>query len=242
MTSSLSLKKRLSIGILIVFLLSLFFVPYIPSLRSGSIKKTSYMKQEEHPFSYSWIPLSNISKNLQQAVVIAEDSRFYQHRGVDYEEMKHAFFRNVNRRSFSHGFSTITMQVARNLYLSRDKYVWRKLAEIWIAWKMEYFLSKDRILEIYLNIAEWGKGIYGAEAAAHYYFKKTASDLTVSEAAFLASILPSPKKWGRFPPPRHVTKRMRFIERRLIAPLPTQELLESETVQEPSPQDLENIY
>lgn len=232
--------KKILLCFFILFFL-LFFFPYIPSLREGAITRSSYMKSSSEALRYQWVPLSQVSSHLQKAVICAEDARFYEHSGIDYHEMKHSIMTNIRRRSFSRGFSTITMQVARNLYLSREKYLWRKAAEIWIALKMEWMLPKKRILEIYLNIAEWGKGIYGAEAASQYYFKKRASELTLKEASFLAAILPNPKKWGRFPPGSYVSRRIRFIERRLGGSF-TPELLDSETVQEPVLQDLEDRY
>ncbi|MFA4874402.1 MAG: biosynthetic peptidoglycan transglycosylase, partial [bacterium] len=120
-----------------------------------------------------------------------------EHPGYDINAMKRAYEYNLRKKRFARGASTITMQVARNLYLSPDKTILRKLRELIIALKLERELSKDRILEIYLNIVEWGNGIYGAEAAARHYFGKSARDLTAHEAAYLASILPRPRFYDR---------------------------------------------
>ncbi len=145
----------------------------------------------------NWVPLDRISKNLQHAVVLAEDDRFFKHSGVDIEAAKEAWETNLRRGRFARGASTITMQLARNLYLSPRKSLFRKFREVWIALKLELLLPKERILEIYLNVAEWGHCIYGAEAAARHYFGKSARYLTKDEAAWLAAILPRPKFYDR---------------------------------------------
>ncbi|MBN1283489.1 MAG: monofunctional biosynthetic peptidoglycan transglycosylase [Proteobacteria bacterium] len=159
---------------------------------------TSYMRADRSgPLKFSWKPLSGISPYLRQAVVIAEDDRFYSHNGYDIEAIKDAARVNLRRGRFSRGGSTITMQLARNLYLSPDKSLLRKFKELMIALKIERTLSKERILELYLNVVEWGGGIYGAEAASRHYFGKAAADLSRGEAAFLASILPRPRFYDR---------------------------------------------
>ena len=156
------------------------------------------MRADTNPqIMHEWRPLSKISPYLQRAVVGAEDDLFYEHPGYDINAMKRAYEYNLRKKRFARGASTITMQVARNLYLSPDKTILRKLRELIIALKLERELSKDRILEIYLNIVEWGNGIYGAEAAARHYFGKSARDLTAHEAAYLASILPRPRFYDR---------------------------------------------
>lgn len=160
--------------------------------------KTAYMRADHtRRVRREWRPLSKISKNLQNAVVLAEDDQFFEHPGFDWEAIKRAWKTNVRRGKFARGASTITMQVARNLYLSPHKSLIRKAREIWIALKIELFIPKKRILEIYLNIAEWGRGIYGAEAAARHYFGKSARYLTKEEAAWLAAILPRPRFYDR---------------------------------------------
>lgn len=141
-----------------------------------------------------WRPLSAISAHLRHAVVVAEDAGFYGHGGVDFTEVKEAALRNLRTRRVARGGSTLTMQLARTLYLSPRKSPRRKLREVLIAWRMEGALSKDRILELYLNLVEWGDGIYGAEAAAENYFGKEAADLSPLEAATLAARLPNPRR------------------------------------------------
>ncbi len=144
------------------------------------------------PFHQHWKPLSEISKNLQEAVLIGEDDAFFEHEGIDTEALKESIELNLKKKKFVRGGSTLTEQLAKNLYLSPSKNPWRKVKEMLIALLLERMLSKQRILEIYLNVIEWGKGIYGAEAASEYYFKKEASALTAPEAAYLAAIIPNP--------------------------------------------------
>jgi len=160
--------------------------------------KTAYMIADGNgEIDQRWVPLRRISRNLRSAVIIAEDDQFFKHPGYDWEAIKDAAELNWRRGRFSHGASTITMQLARNLYLSSEKSVLRKLKELLIALKLERTLSKERILEIYLNVVEWGNGIYGAEAAARHYYDKGAVSLTKDEAAWLAAILPKPRYYDR---------------------------------------------
>ncbi|MFH1830069.1 MAG: monofunctional biosynthetic peptidoglycan transglycosylase [Pseudomonadota bacterium] len=175
-----------------------FCTPPIAQLRWVNPHTTAYMRADEHKkIQHVWCGLSKISQHLQNAVVLAEDDQFFSHPGYDWEAIKRAYRVNLKRGKFSKGASTITMQVARNLYLYPHKSLLRKVREVCIALKMELFLPKKRILEIYLNIAEWGNGIYGAEAAARHYFGKSARYLTKEEAAWLASILPRPRFYDR---------------------------------------------
>lgn len=142
--------------------------------------------------SMVWVPLEGLSPYLRYAALIAEDDRFYSHRGVDWEEFRRAASYNLKKRRLSRGASTITQQVARNLFLSPKRTPMRKLQELLIARHIDRSLEKDRILEIYLNIVEWGVGIFGAEAASLAYFEKHASDLSPEEAVALVAALPSP--------------------------------------------------
>jgi monofunctional glycosyltransferase len=157
-------------------------------------KPTAFMLRDGDPLLKSrWRPLSQISPHLQHAVVAAEDDLFFSHPGYDLKAIKAAAKIDWKKKRYARGASTITMQVARNLYLTPRKSILRKLREFLIALKLERILTKQRILEIYLNTAEWGKGIYGADAAALHYFKKDAKSLTRHEAALLAAMLPRPR-------------------------------------------------
>ena len=139
-----------------------------------------------------WVPYDSFGDAIKKAVILGEDAGFFSHQGVDLFELKEAVKEDLERGRFKRGASTITMQLARNLYLSPEKSLLRKVREIMIAFEMERVLSKRRIMEIYLNVAEWGPGLYGAEAAAQHYFSKPALSLTPGEAATLAALLPNP--------------------------------------------------
>jgi monofunctional glycosyltransferase len=162
-----------------------------------------------------WVPLSRIAPALRHAVIIAEDVNFYRHRGIDWEATWSALQRDWREHRFSRGGSTITQQLAKNLYLKPRKTVWRKGTEALIALRMEHHLSKTRLLELYLNVVEWGRGVYGAEAAAQHYFGKPAAALTIQEASWLAAILPAPLRYEQHPRTRLVVTRASTIQRYL---------------------------
>src|ERR1700722_4323906 len=144
---------------------------------------------------YEFVPLANISPNLQHAVVAAEDGRFRQHHGFDWLEMQKVLQDDVQRRRLGRGGSTITQQLVKNLFLTTERSFVRKGVESSLVPMMEAFLTKDRILELYLNVIEWGPGIYGAEAASEHYYHVHASEITREEAARLAAVIPAPLKW-----------------------------------------------
>ncbi len=178
--------------------------------------ETAYMRADPNgPIRRRWVPLRRISKNLQNAVLLAEDDLFFDHPGYDWKAIKDAASVNWKRGRFSRGASTITMQLARNLYLSPKKSIFRKLKEIMIALKLERTLSKERILELYLNVVEWGHGVYGAEEAARHYFGKGATNLSKEEAAYLAAILPRPRYYDRNRGAQLPQERATVIEQRL---------------------------
>jgi len=161
-----------------------------------------------HPKGRStWVPLWAISPKLQTAVVSWEDPRFYFHHGLDYEEIGRAFFIDLRSRRYARGGSTITQQVAKNLFLNQEKTLRRKVRDAVLARRMEQVLAKKEILEIYLNIADWGDGINGAEAASKFYFHKGASDVSWGEAAVLAAILANPHLYNPLMSPITVQRR-----------------------------------
>lgn len=160
--------------------------------------------------SWLWVPLGRISPHLRHAVVAAEDASFFTHEGFDWEGIKDAAIANLEAGELKRGGSTITQQLAKNLYLSSERSLFRKAREALITRLLEHHLSKERILELYLNVAEWGIGVYGAEAAARHHFHKSSHDLTPDEAAWLAAILPSPR---RYDPIRKTTALSRRHER-----------------------------
>lgn len=145
----------------------------------------------------TWVPYSGISVPLKQAVIAAEDSGFAFHDGIDWESIEKAARENMRRGKVKRGGSTITMQLAKNLFLSSDRSYLRKIQELVITGMLEVVMDKRRILELYLNTAEWGIGVFGVEAAAHHYFGRSAAQIDPMQAAWLASVLPSPKRFDR---------------------------------------------
>lgn len=145
----------------------------------------------------NWVAIGDVSKAATGAIIVSEDWAFYTHKGYDANQIKEAIQEDWEQRRFARGASTITQQVVRNIFLSKDKNLWRKLKEFYLAIQVEKSLSKRRILEIYLNIAEWGEGIYGIGPASRHYFGKAPSQLTAKEGAFLAMLLPSPKRYSQ---------------------------------------------
>ena len=141
---------------------------------------------------YRWVPLANVPQHVRKAILIAEDARFYNHTGLDWQEIGKSIETNWEQGRIVRGGSTITQQLAKNLYLSTSRDPIRKFKELLIAWMLEATLSKKRILELYLNIIEWGRGLFGIEAAAQRYFHKSASQLTKVEGARLAAVISSP--------------------------------------------------
>lgn len=185
----------------------------IPQLSVNNPNKTAFMQLQRHSGISTWIKYENIPTTVINMLIGAEDARFLEHDGVDWMELDRAindFQKNGKKR----GASTITMQLARNLYLSPQKSFLRKAVEILMALEMDLVLSKERILEIYLNVVEWGNGIFGIEAAARHYFHVPASKLSAQEASFLVAILPNPRGWGKWPPSGYVQRRMAVIQRR----------------------------
>ncbi len=167
-----------------------------------------------------WMPYARISANLKKAVIVTEDGAFWQHEGIDYEQLRDAVETNWERGEFARGASTITQQLAKNLYLSPSKNPMRKLKELLITRRLEVELSKQRILEIYLNVIEWGDRIWGADAAAHRYFHKSASDLSASEAALLAAAIANPHLMDPAHPSARLRRRQQMIMRRMGAVTP----------------------
>ena len=182
-----------------------------------------------------WVNYARISPHLKRAVLVAEDSAFWTHDGLDYEQIKESMEINIERREFVRGASTITQQLAKNLYLSPSKNPLRKLRELLIARRLEAELSKQRILEIYLNVIEWGDGVYGAEAAARTYFRKPASALGQQEAALLAAAIVNPRLLNAANPTARLRRRQQLILRRMGAATPPPVLAGEPPVRTPMP-------
>lgn len=196
----------------------------IEKLKYENPKLTALMKQRineargrPYRINQIWVPLTKISPYLVEAVIVSEDASFFWHKGIDWYEVREALKRNLQRGGIARGASTITMQVAKNLFLSTSRNPLRKFAEVIIALRMERKLSKKRILEIYLNIIELGDGVFGVESASRKYFGKSASELTMEESARLAAIIPSPLKYNPNSDAKFVRFRAKLILNRMIA-------------------------
>jgi monofunctional biosynthetic peptidoglycan transglycosylase len=201
-------NAKLAFVFIPILLLPLFYfllMPDVSRLKKQNPQKTAFMEYREKQWKEKRkkvnvyqisVPLSNISPYLMKAVLIAEDDNFWRHEGFDYEAIRKAIERDLKDKKFRFGGSTISQQLARNLYLSPEKSLLRKIREAFITWRMERVLSKRRILELYLNSVEWGEGIFGAEAASRHYYGKSSSELTPQEAARLAAILPNPRRYN----------------------------------------------
>ena len=167
-----------------------------------------------------WVSYNHVSTDLKRAVLLAEDAAFWQHEGVDFEQLQESFEHDWARGRFVRGGSTITQQLAKNLYLSPSKNPVRKLRELVIARRLEAELKKSRILEVYLNVIEWGDGIYGAEAASRVYFGVPASTLGPTESALLAGAIVNPRLLNPARPSRPLLRRQELILRRMGAITP----------------------
>jgi len=194
-------------GLVLAFVVAqLWFYGHIIYWRRYPPSSTAFMErslealQEKEPHAHlrqQWVPYERISVSLKRAVVAAEDARFLDHEGFDWEMIQKAIARNEESGRIVAGASTISQQLAKNLFLSAERSWLRKGEEALITWMLEDALTKRRILELYLNYAEWGEGVFGAEAAARYHFGVPASALSPEQAAWLAAILPSPQRYAR---------------------------------------------
>jgi monofunctional biosynthetic peptidoglycan transglycosylase len=202
--------KKLALGVLVALAACAFYFWWgLPSrsevrtLAETNPGKTSVMQQREDEARragrtprtvQSWVPISRISRHLVHAVVAAEDQKFFGHEGVDWDAIKESVEVNRAQHRFARGGSTITQQLAKNLFFTTHKTITRKLRELIAARWLEDDLSKRRILELYLNVIEWGDGLYGCQAAAERYYGKACSDLGPDEAAGLAGMIPNPRR------------------------------------------------
>jgi monofunctional glycosyltransferase len=162
---------------------------------------------------HTWVPYARISPELKRAVVAAEDARFLDHEGFDWEAIQKAFEKNERRGRVVAGASTISQQLAKNLFLSGERSWLRKAQEAVITAMLEHAMDKRRILELYLNFAEWGDGVFGAEAAARFHFGVSASRLDEAQAAWLAAILPSPRRYAHGATTAYLRERIATIRR-----------------------------
>ncbi len=185
--------------------LQFWFLVHIWYWNSHNPGSTAFMRarleilQEDDPrarLRHQWVPYQRISVHLKRAVVAAEDAKFATHNGFDWEGIQKAYEKNLREGEIVAGGSTITQQLAKNLFFSGERAWWRKAQEAVVAVMLETVMSKRRILEIYLNVIEWGDGVFGAEAAARYHYGTTAAALSAEQAARLAAVVPSPRRYG----------------------------------------------
>ncbi len=196
-----------------------FIYPNISSLKNNNPIPTAFMEYRQEQWesenkdkeiTQTWVKMSRISPNVIKAVLIGEDDGFWKHDGFDVKGMENAIERSIKKKTLAGG-STISQQLSKNLYLSPSKNPVRKIKEAILTWRIEKTLSKRRILEIYLNVAEWGDGIFGIEAAARHYYHKSAKNLTAREASRLVAVLPNPIKYNPTGNQKYVKNRARII-------------------------------
>jgi monofunctional biosynthetic peptidoglycan transglycosylase len=187
---------------------------------------TSFMREQlsvlrdKNPnarLKHKWVPYNRISNHLKRAIIAAEDSNFSEHEGVDWEAMQKAWEKNTKKGKVVAGGSTITQQLAKNLFLSGDRSYLRKGQEVVITYMLEYWMDKERIFEVYLNVVEWGNGVFGAEAAALHYYGISAAQLSPARAARLAVMLPRPRFYDKNRGSSYLARRTNLILRRMGA-------------------------
>ena len=227
---------------------SFLVYPNVEKLKKENPAKTAFMEYREKEWQregknvrirHQWVPLSRISPYLIKAVIIAEDDKFYQHEGFDFEAIQKAMEKDLKEGKFKAGGSTITQQLAKNLFLSPSKNPIRKLKEAILTWRLERALPKKRIMELYLNVVEWGEGIFGIEMAARNYYGKPASALGPEESARLAAVLPNPRKYSPLGQSKFVVHRSRIfynimVRRGIVIPA-FEEVMTPESKNEGSP-------
>lgn len=205
-------------------LMQLWYLGHVFWWKAFDPASTAFMEaglerlQEKNPeaeLRYRWVDYPRISPHLKRAVIAAEDSKFLAHEGFDWEAMEKAVEKNIKKGRFAAGGSTISQQLAKNLFLSASKNPFRKAQEAIITVMIEQVWSKRRILEVYLNVIEWGNGIYGAEAAARRYFKGSAASLSPGQAAHLAAMIPNPRYYETHRGARGLLRRQGIIAARM---------------------------
>jgi monofunctional biosynthetic peptidoglycan transglycosylase len=225
---------RLALGLLalvlaLFILLQAWFAAEILWWRSHAPRETSFMsmrmselrdKDPQSKLRYQFVPYSQISEQLKRALIAAEDSKFVEHEGFDWDGIQQAMDKNMRKGHVVAGGSTITQQLAKNLFLSAQKSYWRKGEEAIITIMLENLLDKERIFELYHNVIEWGNGIFGCEAAAHRYFGVTCAQLSAPQAARLAAMAPNPRFYERNPNARGLARKTSII----LARMPSSDL------------------
>lgn len=225
-TIAKGLLALLLLALALVLAMQLWFLMHVIMWREVNPASTRFMRdqlavlRERNPsaqLKHRWVDYQRQSVHLKRAVIASEDSGFPDHDGVDWNAIERALEQNTKRGKVAFGGSTITMQLAKNLFLSGDRSYPRKVQELAITYMLEATMSKRRILEIYLNVAEWGVGVFGAEAAAQHYFDVSAAQLTPVQAARLAAMLPRPRYYDRHRDSAPLARRAAIVQRRMPA-------------------------
>jgi monofunctional biosynthetic peptidoglycan transglycosylase len=199
--------------------------PDISRMQKERPAKTAFMEYRERQWEKAglhkrlrqeWVPLSAISPYVVKAVIIAEDDKFWSHEGFDFEAIQKALEKDLKKRRLKAGGSTISQQLAKNLFLTPARNPIRKIKEAILTWRLERSLTKRRIIEIYLNVVEWGDGVFGIEAAARHYYGKSAASLSAREAASLAAVLPSPLRYNPVAKGPYVESRAEALYRIMV--------------------------
>ena len=205
-------------------LVQLYFFLQIGWWVNHNPDSTSFMRQQlsvlqeknsSAQLKHQWVPYNRISNNLKRAIIASEDSNFSEHDGVDWEAMQKAYEKNTKKGKVVAGGSTITQQLAKNLFLSGERSYIRKGQEVIITYMLEFWMDKERIFEIYLNSVEWGTGIFGAEAASRHYYGISAAQLSAEQAARLAVMLPKPRFYDAHRGSDYLARRTALILRRM---------------------------
>jgi monofunctional glycosyltransferase len=210
----------------LILCLQLYFFLQIGWWVNHNPESTSFMRhqhallQEKNPgvkLQFKWIPYNRISNHLKRAIIASEDANFSEHQGVDWEALQKAYEKNNKKGKVVAGGSTITQQLAKNLFLSGERSYLRKAQEFVITYMLEYWMDKERIFEIYLNVVEWGNGVFGAEMAAQHYYGISAAGLSPGQAAKLAVMLPGPRYFDKHRGSKYLAFRTSVILRRMGA-------------------------
>ena len=220
------LRRALAVLVLLLLAWQGWYFGWVVWWKFVNPSTTSFMSlrldelREKDPHAglkQQWVPYERVSAHLKRAVVAAEDAKFSEHEGFDWEGIQKALEKNQKKGRIVAGGSTISQQLAKNLFLSASKTPWRKAQEAVITLMLEAVLDKRRILEIYLNVVEWGNGVFGAEAAARHYYGTSAAQVSAEQAARLAVLLPNPRKFGRLPNSPYLAARSQVILGRMNA-------------------------
>ena len=213
----------------LVVLLQAWYAAHIWWWRDHTPAETTFMamrlaelqaKRPNARLQYAWVPYERISVNLKKAMIAAEDAKFVDHEGFDWEGIQHAMDKNFRKGRVVAGGSTISQQLAKNLFLSGERSYWRKAEEAAITVMLEAILDKRRIFELYLNVIEWGNGVFGSEAAARHYFGVSAAELGAEQAARLAAMAPNPRHYDSAPNSKGLARKVPII----LARMPSAEL------------------